>query len=291
MSTFIQLLLRSFETGSIYALATLAIILVYKTNRIINFSHASIAMFATYFVTYIIVRMNFSMPLAFALGFIVAIIVGILVDVIVIESAKKVPPLSKMIITLGVMMVIIGLIPIFFGVETMNLKKIIQEGSVSFLGASISYNGLFNIVLGLSIMIGLFYLLQKTRWGLALRASASNEVVAKTIGIPTGKISLVIWGSAGVLGLLSGIMVAPVTSVNMGLMDKVQVMALIACVLGGFQTFYGPVIAAYLLGIASNILLFYGSSVWGEQILLGLILLVIVFKPHGIFGKEMVKKV
>ena len=95
----------------------------------------------------------------------------------------------------------------------------------------------------------------------------------------------------GALGTLAGVMIAPATSVTPNLMDSVQVNAFIACVLGGFQTFYGPVIGAYIIAIVNNLLALYVSSVWGQQILYLLIIVFIVFRPVGLVGKKITKKV
>ena len=86
-------------------------------------------------------------------------------------------------------------------------------------------------------------------------------------------------------------MIAPSTSVTTGLMDTVQVNALIACVLGGFQTFYGPVIGAYIIAILNNMLTYYVDSTWGQQLVYLLIIIFIVFKPVGLVGKKVTKKV
>ena len=140
-------------------------------------------------------------------------------------------------------------------------------------------------------MLVLFYVLQKTKLGLAIRTTASNEPVARLMGVPTRNVTLFAWALAACLGCLAGVMIAPSTSVTVNLMDNVQVNALIACVLGGFQTFYGPVLGAYIIAIGKNLLVFYWNSVWGEQLLYLLILLFIVFRPQGLVGKKFIKKV
>lgn len=188
-------------------------------------------------------------------------------------------------------MIIVGIAPLLFGVDPLRLPRLINEGDFRFLGASISYNGLFNISLGLALMLFLFYVLQKTKWGLAVRTTASNEHVARLMGVPTKNVTMAAWAVAGVLGVISGVMTAPMTSVTLNLMDEVQITALVACVLGGFQTFYGPVLGAYIMGITRNLLLYYGSSIWGGQILYILILLFLVVRPYGLIGKKVVKKV
>lgn len=291
MGIFLQVILRSLETGSIYALAALGIIIVYRTSNVTNFSQGVIGMFNAFVVTYLFGSSGLPLWLSIIGGVLSAIIMGILIDILIIRHTKKVSPVAKQIITLGLLMIILGVTPIFFGVDPLRLPKLIQNGDVKLMGASVSYNGLFNIIFGLAIMATLFFILQKTKWGLAVRTTASNEYTAKLMGVPTKTVTMGAWAVAAVLGVLSGVMVAPMTSVTLNLMDEIQINALIACVLGGFQTFYGPVLAAYIIGISRNLLLYYFSSIWGGQILYILILLFLVFRPYGLIGKKIVKKV
>jgi len=291
VSTFIQLVTRSLETGSIYALAALGIIIIFRTSSITHFAQGAMAMFNTFVVT--IFYINFHMPLWMALlgGIASAFLSGFLVDFLIIRRTKKVSPVAKQIMTLGLIMVFVGVIPLFFGVEPLNLPKFFNSGEIAFLGAKISYNGLFNISFGLILMFVLFYILQKTKWGLAVRTTASNDVVARMMGVPTRKVTMAAWAIAAGLGVIAGVMNAPTTTVTPNLMDSVQLNALIACVLGGFQTFYGPVLGAYIIGIVKNLFVYYISSVWGDQLLYISILVFIVFRPHGLIGKKVIKKV
>jgi branched-chain amino acid transport system permease protein len=291
LSTFIQIILRSLETGSIYALAALGIIIIYRTSYTTNFAQGVVAMFNTFVVTFLFNKFGLPLWLAVIGGILSAILTGFLIDVLILRHTKNVSPVAKQIITLGLIMIVLGLAPIFFGVDPLRLPRLIESGDLGILGASISYNGLFNIALGLAIMMGMFYILQRTKWGLAIRTTASNEYVARLMGVPTKNVTMAAWGVAGVLGVIAGVMTAPMTSVTLNLMDEVQITALVACVLGGFQTFHGPVIGAYIMGIVRNLLLFYVSSVWGGQILYILILIFIVFRPYGLIGKKIVKKV
>lgn len=291
MSIFIQIFLRSLETGSVYALAALGIILVFRTSNITNFSQGALGMFNTFVVVSIF--NNFGVPLWVAIigGLISALLIGMMIDLVIIRHTKKVSPVAKQIITLGLIMILVGLAPIFFGVDPLNLPRLIPEGNLTLVGANISYNGLFNILFGLMVMGGLFYILQYTKVGLAIRTTASNEYTARLMGVPTKTVTLGAWAVGSMLGVISGVMIAPTTTVTLNLMDVVQINAFVAAVLGGFQTFYGPVVGAYIIGVVSNLLLFYVSPVWGGQILYVLILLFLTVRPYGLFGKKVVKKV
>jgi branched-chain amino acid transport system permease protein len=291
LSTFIQIILRSLETGSIYALAALGIIIIYRTSYTTNFAQGVVAMFNTFVVTFLFNKLGIPLWLAVMGGIVSAIMTGFLIDLLIIRHTKNVSPVAKQIITLGLIMIVLGISPLIFGVDPLRLPRLIESGDLAVFGASISYNGLFNIALGLAIMMLMFFVLQRTKWGLAIRTTASNEYVARLMGVPTKNVTMAAWGVAGVLGVIAGVMTAPMTSVTLNLMDEVQITALVACVLGGFQTFHGPVIGAYIMGIVRNLLLFYVSSVWGGQILYILILVFIVFRPYGLIGKKIVKKV
>ncbi len=291
MSTFVQLVTRSLETGSIYALAALGIIIIFRTSLITHFAQGAMAMFNTFVVTMLFTKVNMPLWMALIGGVVSAVITGFLVDFLIIRHTKKVTPVAKQIMTLGLIMVFVGVIPMFFGVEPLNLPQFFNSGELNFLGARISYNGIFNISFGLIIMFTLFYILQNTKWGLAVRTTASNEVVARMMGVPTKKVTLAAWAIAAALGVIAGVMNAPTTTVTPNLMDSVQLNALIACVLGGFQTFYGPVLGAYIIAIVQNLFTYYINSAWGTQLLYVSILIFIVFRPHGLIGKKVIKKV
>ena len=188
MSIFLQLLLRSLETGSVYALAALGIIIVYRTSNITNFSQGVVSMFSTFVVTALFINTGMPLWLAILGGVASAITVGMLIDFVVIRHTKKVSPVAKQIITLGLIMVVLGITPLFFGVDPLTLPRLINAGDLKIFGANISYNGLFNIVFGLVLMFVLFYVLQNTKWGLAVRTTASNEYTARLMGVPTKKI-------------------------------------------------------------------------------------------------------
>jgi len=248
-------------------------------------------MFSTYVATYIFWTWGIPVYLAALGGIIAAFIIGTLIDIIVLRHTSKHSPISKQIITLGFLMVLLGITPVLFGIDLLSFPKFIPQGMIDIGGTSLSFNGLLNIFIGIAATLTLFLVLRNTKLGLAIRTTASNEIIARMMGIPTKSVAMFAWATAGALACLAGIMIAPATTVTLSLMDSIQVFALMACVLGGFQTFYGPVLAAYIIGISRNVLLFYVSSVWGEQILFMLIFVFIAIRPHGLIGKAIVKKV
>lgn len=293
MSGFIGVILRSLEYGSIYALASLSIILVYKTSYTTNFAQGVLGMFNTYLVASLVVYKGFSLYAAIPIGILSAILIGVLIDVVIIRRAKGVSPVGKQIITLGIMNIILGLAPLLFGVYDLQLPKVIPSGSFSIAGANITYNSIFNILFGLLVMLLLFNLLNKTKFGLAIRTTASNETTARMMGVPTKTVTMVSWALAGVLSMFAGVMTGPFSAVNTVFMNDVQINAFMASVFGGLSTFHGPVVGAYILAIATNILQVYlpDGTVWGKPIVYILMIIILYFRPVGLFGEKVVKKV
>lgn len=291
MSTFLQLLFSSLETGSVYALAALGIIIIFRTSRMTNFAQGSLGMFNAFVATIFLISNKVPTALAAIIGMISAFATGVVIDLVIMRRAKKITPLAKQIITFGLIMLLSGVAPMIFGTSPLSFPRFIETGTMELADASITHNALFNITMGIAIMLLLFYFLQNTKWGLAVRVTASNEETARLMGVPTKTVTMGAWAVAAALGTLSALMLAPAITVNVSMMDNVQINALIACVLGGFQTFYGPVIGAYIIGLSKNMLSYYVSSTWGDAILYTLILAFIVFRPNGIIGKKIIKKV
>jgi len=279
------------ETGSVYALAALGIIIVWRTSLVMHFAQGSMGMFSGTAVAFALNRWGLPLWQAVLVGLVVAVFLGFAVDFAIIRRLRRATSVGKEIITLGLIMVFLGLAPIIFGTDPMLLPKAIPAGSISLGSASLSYNSLFNIVFGIAVAAALYVVLQKTKLGLAVRATASSDSTARLMGIPTRTVTMFSWATAGVLGMLAAVMIAPATTATPTFMNDVQVTALFACVLGGFQTFYGPVLAAYIIAIVSNFLKLYVSSVWGDQMMFGLILLFLLVRPNGLVGKTYLKKV
>jgi len=294
MSVFLQLFFRSLETGSVYALAALGIILIYRTSKTTNFAQGSIGTLNAFVAATLLLKWGWTIWSVVPAAMVTAIITGFIIDTVFIRPASKVGAVGKQIITLGLIIVIIGIIPWLFGVEPIPLPQFFpfnDSTSIEIMGATIGYNSFFTIGISLFLMGAVFLFIQFTDWGLAIRVTASDEITSKLMGVPTKSVTMMSWATAATFGTLAAIIVAPQTQVDINMMSSIQVSAFFACVLGGFQTFYGPVIGAYLIALANNMTSYYITSTWSTVIVYTLILIFLFFKPVGIIGKKIVKKV
>ncbi len=291
MADILRILFNSMQTGSTYALAALGIALIWKTSRTTNFAQGSIGTLNAYVAGILLVSWGWSIWLVAAASMVTAFFTGILIDAFIIRPAARVSPISKQIITLGLIMVIVGLIPLLFGVDPYRLPSFIPGASVTVAGAALRYNTVFVVTISLALMGGLFWFIQKTRWGLAIRVTAISESTSRLMGVPTKTVTMISWASAAMMGTLAALIVAPQASVNPNMLLDVQVSAFFAGVLGGFSTFAGPVVGSFIIAFSRNFTAFYISDIWGNVIVYSLILVFLYFKPYGLFGKKSVKKV
>ena len=291
MADILRILFNSMQTGSTYALAALGIALIWKTSRTTNFAQGSIGTLNAYVAGILLVSWGWSIWLVAAASMVTAFFTGILIDAFIIRPAARVSPISKQIITLGLIMVIVGLIPLLFGVDPYRLPSFIPGASVTVAGAALRYNTVFVVTISLALMGGLFWFIQKTRWGLAIRVTAINESTSRLMGVPTKTVTMISWASAAMMGTLAALIVAPQASVNPNMLLDVQVSAFFAGVLGGFSTFFGPVVGSFIIAFSRNFTAFYISDIWGNVIVYSLILVFLYFKPYGLFGKKSEKKV
>lgn len=283
------------------ALVTMAITMIFKTSSTTNFAQGVISAFGAFVVANFMMEKGFSIWLALPVGMLVSMTMAVAIDVVIFRNGRYVNSLGKQIITMGLISLIVGITPLVFGLSTPSIGTFVS-GTLSFMldGQSvvITKNALVCVGITVVVLSAIFLLLRFSKWGLAVRATASNEYVAGMMGINTHVITAVSWGLAGALGALAATMNAGISTPGIYFMTNYQVNAFLAGILGGFATFYGPVIAALLIPLANNLVVWLVNvldkpelSNWSLVIVYAVTLVIIFFKPQGLFGKQAGKKV
>lgn len=303
MAYFLNTLSITLTPVCITVLAAMAITIIFKTSYTANFAQAVIASFGAYVVAAGLNKAGLSIWIAMPLGVLAAVALSVFIDVVIFRHGRYVNSLGKQIITMGLTSVIVAAIPLIFGAsqEIIPFKKFI-DGNLTFeVGGelvSVTKNSLVCVAITVAVIAAIFILLKYSKWGLSVRATASNEYVAGMMGINTHVVTAVSWGLAGALSVLAACMTTSIYPLNAYFMSNYQVNAFLACILGGFATFHGPVIAAIIIPVASSLVTYLGNvagapelSGWSMVIVYGLSLLVIFFLPQGIIGGKTVKKV
>lgn len=301
ITPYLQILVGVIPSMCAGILATFAVTLIFKTSYTTNFAQGVIAALGAYVTVELMYSYGLPIWAVAIAGVIVAFLIGVAIDVLIFRNGRYVNALGKQIITMGLISIIIGLIPFIFSVSHMEaipaLPFIHLTEGFNIGDVYIQYNTVVAVVITLVLLVAVFILLQKSKWGLSVRATASNEIVAGMMGINTKVITAVSWGIAGAFGAVAAIIyIGNVTLSNGYIMTTTQINAFLAGILGGFATFYGPVFGAviiYLLNVLVGCLCIHIPSLsnWMSAIVYLIVMLLVLWKPQGLFGKKMVKKV
>ncbi len=294
IQTIVQTILSNIHLAGVLVLATTGIMLVFRTSFTTNFAQGMMAMIGVFTSAALITKLEFNPWLAVLSGVVISFLLGLFIDTMIIRKAKNVNIIGKQMITMGLVIIISALIPLIYGTIPFEFSRFIEgnlEFSLGSMDLFITKNGLLIVGVATVIVSVIFIALYFTKWGLGVRATASNEKVASMMGINTRIITAMSWSLAGGCGSVAAILLASQTgSVDSLMMTSVQVNGFLASVLGGFSSFYGPIIGAVIIPISKALIAIF-NSLWSSVILYSLILLVILIKPIGLFGKKINKKV
>ena len=289
---FFQLIISGLSFGSLYALVALAMVIIYKTSEVPNFGQGEMAMLSTFVAYSLIVTYGHSYLVSFIGALIFAAALGIFLEFVFLRRAKDPNILSLILITLGFEMVLYGLASWKWGADQRNLPFPVSDFDIINIGpAVISYLNIATILITLLLMLLLFFFFRYTKVGIAMKATQQNAVAARINGIRTNRILSITWAMSSVIGAVSGILLAPIATLDPNLMLDVLLKGFAAAVLGGMTSLVGAAFGGYLLGMIENLFGGYVSLEFKSVVAFGIIVLVLCFKPSGLFAKHYVKKV
>jgi branched-chain amino acid transport system permease protein len=293
MLKFITAVLTSLTTGSIYALMSTALVLVWRSTRVINFAQAGQAVLTTYIGYEVIVRSG-----SYWVGLIVAIVAGAVIGAAIDRFFMR--PIFKrvttgpsvmiapVVATLGLLGIVQAIIGFKWGLTYQTIAAPVSTDGYRIFGSVIAFSP-FNLMVLVCVtitMLLLTLLFQKTNLGLALRASAYSPEIAKLSGIKVDGIRTLGWALAGAAGGLAGMLFVPSTYLYPNAMDVLLVFGFIAAVIGGLDSLFGAVAGAMVLGFAINFTTSYISSRLVFPTAFIILILVLLIKPAGIFSNK-----
>jgi branched-chain amino acid transport system permease protein len=286
MAHFVQLVVDGVAIGSIYAALALALVLIFRSTGIVNFAQGEMAMFST-FVAWGLVQGGVPLGLALLGALAASFAGGMVIERVLIRPVEDEDPLSILIVTLGLFILVNSLAGWIWGFNNRGFPRALPGGSADVAGVRLSYESL-GIVAVLLAVVGLLYLLfERTKLGLAMRAAAANPSSSRLVGVPVGRTLMLGWGLAALIGAVAGVLVAPQLFLDVNFMGGVLVYAFAAATLGGFDSPKGAVIGGWIIGVtetlAGNYIGFIGSDL---TILVPLVIIlgVLLVRPNGLFG-------
>jgi len=291
MLDFIQMVVSGIAVGSSYALMGLAMVIIYKTSEVLNFAQGEMALIST-FLTYMVLETHgFPFYVAFPGALVFAAFLGAFLEFTVLRRAKEPTVLGMIIITLGLEMILMGLVSWKFGADPKTLPFPIPAYSSVMIGdVFFSSLELLTLAVALIVMVILFLFLRYSKLGVAMKATQQNATAARLMGIRTNRILMFTWAISSVVGCLAGLLIAP-TIMQPYMMWDPLLKGFAAAVMGGMTSLPGAVFGAYILGIIENLFGGYVSIEFKSVVAFVIIVLVLCVKPSGLFARHYVKKV
>ena len=294
MQQFFQALMTGLADGSIYASLALALVLIYKATEVINFAQGEMAMFTTYIAWALMDHGAAWAWWAFGATLVIAFVGGALIQTVVIRPLERASVLTVVMATIALLVILNGLAAWIWSPQLQFFPSPFPTTSWVIGGVHISKQdvGTFGVVLACLVVLWLFF--RFTKLGLAMRAGALNPSAARLVGVRTSWLLALGWGFAAALGAVSGMMVAPTVFLTPNMMQAVLIYAFAAAVLGGLESPVGAVAGGIGLGVMLNMLGTYVHPVTSElrlPVALLILLIVLLVKPAGLFGRVVVRRV
>ncbi len=311
MAELVQHLINGLAAGTIYALVALGYTMVYGVLKLINFAHGDVMMvgvYAGYATAHQLGRQNSSTFFGVTLVFLVAMglcaLIGFLVERFAYRPLREKPRLVALITAIGVSFAIsygfqldvkVGGLTILPGAAPKAFPEIIRPHEWIIIGDRdvVVWNWqVISVLIAVALMLGLQFLVFKTRFGTAMRAVSFDHRTSALMGIPVDRViaATFMLGSglaagAGILYAIKDTLVQPLMGTMIGLK------AFVAAVIGGIGHVPGAVVGGLLLGFVEEMVVGYGSSTWRDAVAFGFLIVVLLFRPEGLFGKVTAEKV
>ncbi|MET0184156.1 branched-chain amino acid ABC transporter permease [Schauerella aestuarii] len=289
-----QQFVNALSLGCVYALFALGFTLVFGVLGVINLAHGAVFMLGAYAALSVI--NNFALPLwaAIVVACVVAGVVGVIIDVLVLKPLRRrnAPHLIPMIATIGVGIIINNGIQGIFGASNLRFPHgTVPETALEIAGLHVTVIELGIIFVSFALMAVLMFVMHRTQFGRALRAIAESPRAASLLGINVERLFLVTSFTASALGGIAGVLIGLYSNALFPLMGQPMLHKGIAVIiLGGMGDIRGAMIGGLFLGFAEVLSVAYIGSTMRDAVAFGLLFLILLIRPQGLFGKVVQRK-
>ena len=296
MQQFVNTLINGASLGSIYSLMALAMILVWRSTRVVNFAQAGQAVLSTY-IGLEIHRITHSYPLTLIIAIIFGALFGALVDLLLVRPLMHrvgdgpIAAVAPVIVTLGLLSAIQGFVGLIWGGEYRSFPAALSQNGfkVGLTRIPFSPFDLFILFTTLLVMLAFAYIFQRSGLGLAMRAAAFEPEVARLAGVRVARVRTIGWAFAGGAGALAGALITPTTLLAPNSLDLLLVFGFTAAVLGGLESLVGGVVGGFLLGVGLALIVTYLGSSFTFITAFVVLIAVLLLRPRGLIGQRSVR--
>jgi len=290
MEELFQYVANGFMIGGIYALIALGIVLVYKSTSVFNFAIGQMMAFGAFLFWTLSVQVKLPLLICLLLALAGGVVIGLLIERFTLRPLIGQPLLSAVLITLALSYFLNGLSVAIWGANQYKLPEFLPGKPVSIGGVIFSHDLLWSFFLAMALFILLFFFYQRTRVGLSMRATAESHQIAQARGINVRAVFSMSWALCGLLAAASGMLLAYRFGVSQFL-PLVGLKAFPAVLFGGLDSIAGAVVGGLTVGILENLAGGLVASWLMEITPYIILLLILIFRPHGLLGTKRIERI
>ncbi|UOR11474.1 branched-chain amino acid ABC transporter permease [Halobacillus amylolyticus] len=285
MDILTQQLFNGLTIGSVYSLVALGLTLVYGILHIPNFAHGALYMLGAYITLTSMLLWDFNYWLAMAISVLVVGLLGVLMDRLVFHQLRNAPPIHDKIAAIGILLFLEALAQLIWGADYRSMDTPYGE-VINAFGLTVTMQRVLINIGAIAVMIMLYLFLKKTFIGSTIIAMAQNRQGAHLVGINTNKVAMLTFMISGALAAIAASLSAPINLVFPGMGHLVILKAFVIIILGGMGSIPGAILGGYILGFSESLGATYISSDYKDIIAFVLLIIILSFKPKGLFSRE-----
>ena len=290
MDVFLQLTVSGLSTGMVYALAAAGFVVIYKASDVINFAQGDLLLLGTYLVFFAIAQTGLPWSVGILVTVLLAVAVALAIERLVLRPLIGEPIISMIMVTIGLSSVLRAAVNAIWGPAPRSFESFLPAGDVALGPVTLSTGRLLSIPIALAVLAALWLFFRHTRDGIAMRAIADDQQAALSMGISIPRVFGIAWGLAAASAAIGGIMLAGIVGVSPNV-AAIGLRVFPVVILGGLDSIRGAVIGGAIIGLLE---VYTGGYVGrGLSLVVPYVVLVLVLmvRPYGLFGKEIIERV
>ncbi len=297
MSYFFQLVVSGIVVGSIYALSALGFVLIYKSSRVLNLAHGQIIAGGAFIAYALTVWVGLPIFVSFALSMVITFFLAMSVERIFLRRLIGEPIISVIMVTIGLMSILDGIIYLTpFGSQNYSFPRFLPQQPVSFGGVSISWTQLLGVLVTAILIGGFSWFFKRSTLGVSMRAVSDDQLAAMSVGISVPRVFGLAWAMAGLTAAASGVIIGNITGLNFDTLHAFGIVVFPVVILGGLDSIIGAVVAGIIMGVIQQFAAGYLDGHWGlfgtaDLLPYVILLIILLFKPNGLFGIHEIERV
>ena len=297
MSYFFQLVISGIVVGSIYALSALGFVLIYKSSRVLNIAHGQIIASGAFITYALTVWLGIHIAVSFILSMIITFFLAMSVERVFLRRLIGEPIISVIMVTIGLMSIIDGVIYMTpFGAENFSFPEFLPQLPITFGGVFISWTQMVGVIITFIMIAGFTWFFKASTVGISMRAVSDDQFASMSIGISVPRVFGLAWAAAGLSAAAAGGIIGNITGLNFDVLQSFGIIVFPVVIVGGLDSIFGAIVAGIIMGLIQQFAAGYLDGKWGlngtaDVLPYVILLIILLFKPHGLFGIHEIERV